>query len=53
VPPRDGAGSARHRPETRREQLIASGWDAPILGTIFELIDERTQWLLDVTAANA
>lgn len=45
---------AREAPGTdpnARDQLIASGWAAPILGTIIELIDERTQWLLDATAA--
>jgi len=36
-----------------REQLIETGWDAPVLGTIVELIDERARWLLDITAAKA
>lgn len=44
---RDAPGAARNA----REQPIASGWDAPILGTIIELIDKRAQWLLDVTVA--
>jgi serine/threonine-protein kinase HipA len=46
---RDAPGAARNA----REQLIDTGWDAPILGRIVELIDERARWLLDLTAAKA
>jgi serine/threonine-protein kinase HipA len=46
---RDAPGAARHV----REQLIETGWDAPILGVIVELIDERARWLLDLTAGKA
>ncbi|MHB1570603.1 MAG: HipA domain-containing protein, partial [Solirubrobacteraceae bacterium] len=42
---RDAPDAARNA----REQLIETGWDAPILATIVELIDERARWLLDVT----
>jgi serine/threonine-protein kinase HipA len=45
----DAPGAARNA----REQLIDTGWDAPILGRIVELIDERALWLLDLTAAKA
>jgi serine/threonine-protein kinase HipA len=33
-----------------REQLIAAGWDAPILGQIVELINQRAQSILDIAA---
>jgi len=46
---RDAPGAARNA----REQLIDTGWDAPILGRIVELIDERARWLLDLTAGKA
>jgi serine/threonine-protein kinase HipA len=46
---RDAPGAARNA----REQLIETGWDAPILGRIVELIDERARWLLDLTATKA
>jgi len=46
---RDAPGAARHA----REQLTDTGWDAPILGSIVELIDQRAQWLLDLTAGRA
>jgi serine/threonine-protein kinase HipA len=46
---RDAPGAARNA----RQQLIDTGWDAPVLGTIVELIDARAQWLLDLTAAKA
>jgi serine/threonine-protein kinase HipA len=46
---RDAPGAAR----SAREQLIETGWDAPILETIVELIDERARWLLDITSAKA
>jgi hypothetical protein len=46
---RDAPGAAQNA----REQLIETGWDAPILARIVELIDERAQWLLDLTAAKA
>jgi len=44
---RDAPGAARDA----REQLIDTGWDAPILQTIVELIDERARWLQDLTTA--
>jgi hypothetical protein len=40
---RDAPGAARNV----RQQLIDTGWDAPVLGRIVELIDERARWLLD------
>jgi serine/threonine-protein kinase HipA len=46
---RDAPGAARNA----RQQLIDTGWDAPILGRIVELIDERARWLLDLTVAKA
>jgi hypothetical protein len=46
---RDAPGAARNA----RQQLIDTGWDAPILGRIVELIDERARWLLDLTAGTA
>jgi hypothetical protein len=36
-----------------RQQLVDAGWDAPILGTIIELVDTRAQWLLDITTAKS
>ena len=44
---RDAPGAARGA----RQQLIDTGWDTPILQTIVELIDERAQWLSEITAA--
>ncbi len=52
-PPHDGAGTRPARRENAREQLIETGWDAPILARIVELIDERARSLLDLTAAKA
>jgi serine/threonine-protein kinase HipA len=46
---RDAPGAARNA----HQQLIETGWDAPILGRIVELIDERARWLLGLTAAKA
>jgi hypothetical protein len=46
---RDAPGVAR----TARDQLVESGWDAPILSRIVELIDERAQWLADLATAKA
>jgi serine/threonine-protein kinase HipA len=46
---RDAPGAAR----TARQQLIDAGWDAPILQTIVELIDERAGWLEELTTARA
>jgi serine/threonine-protein kinase HipA len=46
---RDAPGTARNA----RQELIDTGWDAPILARIVELIDERAQWLLDLTAGKA
>jgi serine/threonine-protein kinase HipA len=45
---RDAPGAARRA----REQLTQTGWDAPILERIVELIDERAQWLATITAPN-
>lgn len=36
-----------------REQVIETGWDAPILGTIVELVDGRARSLFDIAAAKA
>jgi serine/threonine-protein kinase HipA len=46
---RDAPGAARNA----RQQLIDTGWDAPVLGRIVELVDERARWLLDLTVAKA
>ena len=46
---RDAPGAARNA----RQQLIDTGWDAPVLGRIVELIDERARWLLDLTVTKA
>ncbi|HEY3776255.1 MAG TPA: HipA domain-containing protein [Solirubrobacteraceae bacterium] len=46
---RDAPGAARNA----HQQLIETGWDAPVLGRVVELIDERARWLLDLTAAKA
>ena len=46
---RDAPGAAR----SAREQLTQTGWDAPILERIVELIDGRAQWLATITAPNA
>jgi serine/threonine-protein kinase HipA len=46
---RDAPGAARHA----RQQLIGAGWDASILQTIVELIEDRARRLADITAAKA
>jgi serine/threonine-protein kinase HipA len=49
-------GMARDAPRaarSARQQLIDTGWDAPILRRIVELIDERAGRLLDLTAGKA
>jgi serine/threonine-protein kinase HipA len=46
---RDAPGAARNA----HQQLIDTGWDAPILWRIIELIDARAQWVLDLIAGKA
>jgi len=38
--------------ETRAE-LARSGWDAPVLERIVEIVDERARWLADAAGAPA
>jgi serine/threonine-protein kinase HipA len=47
------AGDAPGVARNAHQQLIDTGWDAPVLGRIVELVDERARWLLDLTAAKA
>lgn len=46
---RDAPGAARNA----HQQLVDTGWDAPILRRVVELIDERSRWLLELTAGKA
>lgn len=32
-----------------REAFAADGWDAPVLGELLELVDQRAQLLIDAT----
>ena len=38
--------AARHA----REALVASGWDAPVLARVVEVLDRRAEWLMELTA---
>lgn len=33
-----------------RQELAHAGWNAPVLGTIVELVDQRATWMTDITA---
>jgi serine/threonine-protein kinase HipA len=46
---RNGPAAARKA----REQLIQAGWDAPVLERIVALVDQRAQWILEITAPQA
>lgn len=34
-------------------ELVAEGWDAPVLGRVVAIVEQRVEWLLEITAPTA